>query len=70
MRQTEGTCFPECERRPPWHSDIGASREKKKTAPRRAPPVCAALVCYFWLIIGPACVMLPFTNSVSIFSFW
>ncbi len=27
-------------------------------------------VSYFWLIIGPACVMLPLTSSVSIFSFW
>ncbi len=47
----------------PWVPD-----PKSKAAPERRRPL-AALVVYFWLVSGPACVMLPLTSSVSILSF-
>lgn len=77
MRRGDETCFPEPKRRLPRNSGATSSvstvvstvPDKKKAAPPEAPHGSGALACYFWLIIGPASVMLPFTSSVSIFSF-
>ena len=41
----------------------------KKQSGAREGAALGVLACYFSLMSGPACVMLPFTNSVSIFSF-
>lgn len=45
------------------------SAPKKQSGARRRRPIWLRWCSYFWLISGPACVMLPFTSSVSIFSF-
>jgi hypothetical protein len=69
LPRTQAAPAPELWRASSVSTVVSTVPGKKKAAPAEAPHGSSPLACYFSLIIGPASVMLPFTSSVSIFSF-